>query len=332
MKSKQTTIKQLAMTVVIAVVMCISSQAGYVAASPVISVEPTYTGVSYGETFTVNITIDLCGDAVMGAEYELYFNDSLLKALSQNKGSFLSQDGASTMEIVNKIDGMPIEYGEMRMDTEIGVTAPGTLTTITFEVIGVPGASELRLADVVLANPPPGGENTKVAVRTGSVGTDQPSTPFVICGHVSHGDGSDCNNPTVNIANMDTGNEWVAETNETSNYYQITLSSCAGIIAGETLQFNATSPDGGQWNVTEHTVTPAEVGAGVFEHNITLEFRLGDVNGDGVLTPADAAIALKMAVCDKYAYVADVNDDGSVTSLDALMIMQAAAGNITFGR
>ena len=56
------------------------------------------------------------------------------------------------------------------------------------------------------------------------------------------------------------------------------------------------------------------------------------VNGDGVLTPADAAIALKMAVCGEYAHVADVNDDRSVTSLDALMIMQAAAGNITFGR
>ena len=332
MKLKQTAIKQLAMTAVIAAVVCISSQAGYVAASPVISVEPTYTGVSYGETFTVNITIDPCGDVVMGAEYKLYFNDSLLKALSQNKGSFLSQDGASTMEIVNKIDGMPIEYGETRMDTEIGVTAPGTLTTITFEVIGVPGASELRLADVVLANPPPGGENTKVAVRTGRVGTDQPSTPFVICGHASHGDGSDCNNPTVNIANMDTGNEWVAETNETSNYYQITLSSCADIIAGETLQFTATSPDGSQSNVTEHTVTPAEVDAGGFEYNIVLKFRPGDVNGDGEITSADAVIALQMAVCGERDSVADVNHDDALTSLDALMILQAAAGNITFGR
>lgn len=332
MKSKQTTIKQLLMTAVIAAVMCISSQAGYAAASPVISVEPTYTGVSYGETFSVDITIDPCGDGVMGAEYKLYFNDSLLKALSQNKGSFLSQNGASTMEIVNKIDGMPIEYGEMRMDTEIGVTAPGTLTTITFEVIGVPGASELRLADVVLANPPPGGENTKVAVRTGRVGTDQPSTPFGISGYVSYEDGSDCNDPAVNITNLNTSKGRAAETNETSNYYQITLSSCADIIAGETLQFNATSPDGSQSNVTEHTVTPAEVDAGGFEHNITLEFRLCDGDGDGEITSADAVIVLQMAVCGERNSVADVNHDGSVTSLDALMILQAAAGNITFGR
>jgi hypothetical protein len=331
MKSKQTTIKQLAMTVVIAVVMCISSQAGYVAASPVISVEPSYLSGSYGDMFTVNITIDPDGTEILGAEYKLYFDNSLLKALSQNKGSFLSQDSVSTIPIADNIDDMPIEYGEMRIDVDYGVTDPGVLTTIGFEVIRCSEDGEFHLDNVVLSDTS-ASEIQDVIIKDGHVEIAQPATPFLIRGYVSYKDGSDCNDPAVNIANMDTGNEWVAETNETSNYYQITLSSCADIIAGETLQFNATSPDGGQWNVTEHTVTPAEVGAGVFEHNITLEFRIGDVNGDGVLTPADAAIALKMAVCGEYAHVADVNDDRSVTSLDALMIMQAAAGNITFGR
>ena len=59
----------------------------------------------------------------------------------------------------------------------------------------------------------------------------------------------------------------------------------------------------------------------------------GDLNRDGHLTPADAAIALEIAVdsrpCDPTTLdAADVSDDGSVTSLDALMIMQAAAGRI----
>jgi len=331
MKSKQTAIKQLAMTAVIAAVMCISSQAGYAAASPVISVEPTYTGVSYGETFSVDITIDPCGDEVMGAEYKLYFNDSLLKVLSQNKGSFLSQDGASTVNIANTVDDMPIEYGEMRTGTEdVGITTSGTLTTITFEVIGVPGASELRLLDVVLSYPD-ATEIPDVTVRTGRIGTDQPSTPFLIRGYVSYKDDSDCNYPAVNITNLNTSKRWAAETNETSNYYQITLSSCADIIAGETLQFNATSPDGSQSNVTEHTVTPAEVDAGGFEYNIVLKFRPGDADGDGEITSADAVIVLQMAVCGERDSVADVDHDGSVTSLDALMILQAAAGNITFG-
>jgi len=55
----------------------------------------------------------------------------------------------------------------------------------------------------------------------------------------------------------------------------------------------------------------------------------GDLNGDGVVTSADAVIALQMAVRGEYDALADVNDDGSVTALDALMVMQVAADRIT---
>jgi hypothetical protein len=52
--------------------------------------------------------------------------------------------------------------------------------------------------------------------------------------------------------------------------------------------------------------------------------KKGDLNGDGNVTPADAAIALRMAVRGEYADAADVSRDGRVTSLDALMLLQAA--------
>ena len=61
----------------------------------------------------------------------------------------------------------------------------------------------------------------------------------------------------------------------------------------------------------------------------------GDLNSDGVLTPADAAIALQIATggstsCDAAMLErVDVSRDGQVTSLDALMILQAAAGTIS---
>nr|QNT35727.1 hypothetical protein BODMHOLK_00018 [uncultured Methanosarcinales archaeon] len=51
----------------------------------------------------------------------------------------------------------------------------------------------------------------------------------------------------------------------------------------------------------------------------------GDLNGDGTLTPADAAIALRLAATGAHDDAADVSGDGQVTSLDALMILQAAA-------
>ena len=53
----------------------------------------------------------------------------------------------------------------------------------------------------------------------------------------------------------------------------------------------------------------------------------GDLNGDRVVTAADAVIALQMAAGAVPALVAgDMNGAGRVTSLDALMIMQMAAG------
>jgi len=56
---------------------------------------------------------------------------------------------------------------------------------------------------------------------------------------------------------------------------------------------------------------------------------LGDLNGDGTITPADAAIALRLAAgsrpCDPTTLAAaDVSGDGRVTSLDALIILRAA--------
>ena len=51
----------------------------------------------------------------------------------------------------------------------------------------------------------------------------------------------------------------------------------------------------------------------------------GDLNHDGILTPADAAIALQLAASGGWDPAADVNHDSRITSLDALMILQAAA-------
>lgn len=54
-----------------------------------------------------------------------------------------------------------------------------------------------------------------------------------------------------------------------------------------------------------------------------------DPNGDGMITLADAAIALQMSVRGEFSEAADADDNGCVNALDALMFMQAAADNIT---
>ncbi|NIA09993.1 MAG: hypothetical protein GWP10_09765, partial [Nitrospiraceae bacterium] len=62
---------------------------------------------------------------------------------------------------------------------------------------------------------------------------------------------------------------------------------------------------------------------------VTTGELVGDLNHDGILTPADAAIALKLAASGGWDPVADVSRDSRITSLDALMILQAAAGAIS---
>ncbi|PXF58451.1 MAG: hypothetical protein C4B59_13305 [Candidatus Methanogaster sp.] len=144
-------------------------------------------------------------------------------------------------------------------------------------------------------------------------------TPFMICGGGSYNNGTDCDNFAVGITNPDNGKTWTAETS--GNYCQIMLTSGIDLNVSEVLRFDAT--DGVYSSVTNHTITAKEVGdGGLFEFNITLGSRPGDVNDDGHLTTADAAIVLTMAVHGKYSEVADVSGDRAVTSLDALMILQ----------
>ena len=142
----------------------------------------------------------------------------------------------------------------------------------------------------------------------------------MIYGWGSYNNGTDCDNLTVSITNPDNGKTGTAETS--GNYSQIMLASGIDLNASEVLRFSAT--DGVYFSVTNHTITAKEVDdGGLFEFNITLGPRPGDVNDDGHLTTADVAIVLKMAVSGECSEVADVSGDKAVTSLDALMILQA---------
>ena len=99
-----------------------------------------------------------------------------------------------------------------------------------------------------------------------------PVTPYMIYGRVFYKNGSVCDNPALNITNMNNSKQWQAETNASYNYYQIALSGGSDLNATEILQFNVKAPDASQFNTTNHTVTPDEIDSGgLFSYNITLE-------------------------------------------------------------
>ncbi len=144
-----------------------------------VSVEPPNISVSPGEIFTVDIMVDPGDAEVMGASYHLYFDNILLNCTKQEKGDFLSQDGASTMEMTNEINNTfgEMKYGEMRKLVERGVTTRDALATVTFKAIE-PGTCSLNLTEVKLYDSR-GNKIESVVLNNGTcnIGISQASTP-----------------------------------------------------------------------------------------------------------------------------------------------------------
>jgi len=141
------------------------------AAPAQISVLPASIEVSHGETFTIEIMVDPKGEEIYAVQYDLYFDNNLLNATSQTRGTFLSQDGTDTIEVINELNNSngKIEYGETRT-AESGITNSGVLASISFEVIGTSGRSDLKLGDVILSDPNMNEIETEINSGTCTVG------------------------------------------------------------------------------------------------------------------------------------------------------------------
>jgi rhodanese-related sulfurtransferase len=139
-----------------------------IAAGSSVSVSPpTITATSIGDTFTIDIIVDSAGNEIYGAQYELYFDNTILDATSQAQGTFISQDGASTNVFNNTINNNlgKIVYAESRMGTPTGVIGSGVLASITFETIKS-GTSALTLSYVMLVDS--SGKDVVTTVNSGT--------------------------------------------------------------------------------------------------------------------------------------------------------------------
>jgi len=114
-----------------------------------------------------------------------------------------------------------------------------------------------------------------------------------------------------------------------SNQWNTTITTGPNIIGGPSIggnywsDYTCTDPDGDGFGNTSYII-----GGGNFDYHPLCSPDAsvkGDLNGDGIHTPADATIALRLAATGAHDDAADVSGDGQVTSLDALMILQAAA-------
>jgi len=96
----------------------------------------------------------------------------------------------------------------------------------------------------------------------------QPS-PFMFSGWVNtSSSGEPCNNPAVNISNLNTSAKWQAETNATSNYYQLVIES-NNVSAGDILRIEVSGCN--QSKTVEYEVTQSDIDNGGIFLNISLE-------------------------------------------------------------
>ncbi len=204
------TMKMRNLALLLLIVFC---QNGMAAESSV-SVSPQTVTAPTGDTFTIDIIVDSADNAVYGAQYELYFDNTALNAISQTQGTFLSQDGENTnvpADIINNTLGK-IVYGEARMGAPAGVTGSGTLASITFEAVKS-GTSGLTLSYVMLMDPT--GEiattvNSGTCTITGLGKTPVPETTYTDIS-IEEANNLIKSNPEVIILDVSTRDEYDSE-------------------------------------------------------------------------------------------------------------------------
>ena len=143
-------IKALCLTMVVFAVLC-SIVLPALAAQ--ISVEPLSQTVSKGENFTVDIYADPEGNVTAGLDFILRFNNTLLNATLLTSGTFFDPYTPYVYGGINNSTGI-VDYGGCILQSGVGVTNPGIVTTITFEAIAdEDGVSELTFETVTLSDP-----------------------------------------------------------------------------------------------------------------------------------------------------------------------------------
>ena len=123
----------------------------YAAAAVQVSIVPPSQSVAPGENFTVDVYVDPEGSAILGVDYVLRFNNSLLNATNVTRGTFFG--GFTTWQIseINNTLGT-VDYGETILGSG-SVSESGSLSTITFQAIALRGLDELYFQTITVSDP-----------------------------------------------------------------------------------------------------------------------------------------------------------------------------------
>jgi len=291
--------------------------------------------VTFQEQFTVNITVNPRMTEIYGIEYDLSFNSSVLHAEWQNEGTFLNQDGADTILVINTIDNDEgnISFALTRSDTSIGVTNPGTLAVIKFTAKEPGQCTNLNITHVIVSDPD-GEALPHVETNNSSVCVSSNLPPFAVGKSIhkynNEGEkyvckvffnGTESNDEDGEIVNwrwsFGDGNYG---TGELKDHVYLSWNWDDLSNSYESMHITLTVTDNGdphqKVNVTEFDV---------------IVYTAGDANGDGIVNILDSSRVglewMASTTCGAYCWEgnedgdkADLNNDCVVNILDAVII------------
>ncbi|MCG2782620.1 MAG: carboxypeptidase regulatory-like domain-containing protein [Candidatus Altiarchaeales archaeon] len=116
----------------------------------IVRVRPASVSVEADESFSINITSTET-DNVLGIEFVLLFNKSVLQATSVKEGTFLKSDGKNTTGDAPAYSNTAgtVTFSRSRSAGDGGLTASGVIATINFNSIAS-GSVTLRLQNVTM--------------------------------------------------------------------------------------------------------------------------------------------------------------------------------------
>ncbi|MGB7532564.1 MAG: CARDB domain-containing protein [Halobacteriota archaeon] len=261
-----------------------------------------------GETRTFNITTDQTVNVswlLNGTEVQV--NESVTEASYTNKSTAIGTWDITA--IASNENGTDMQTWIWKVSSQVTPTPAPSL---------IPSSSP-----ITKSTPAPTSIQSLASHSTAAPS----STPIFIYGYVSYESSGLCNNPTVNITNLNKSEEWQAETRLGYNYYQIVLANGTGINVSEILQFNVT--DGIGYNTTTRTVTQGDINNGsIFNFNLTLPALAPFVEVE--LTPDDDSTTSGIQVINTDSNTnRTVTITANVTDLNGYKNITSVTANIT---
>jgi len=117
-------------------------------------VSPSMKNVTYGQDFTINVSIDPSGTAIAGAQLNLAFNKSILKINNILEGNLFKQGGASTLfnsGIIDNSQGTAKNiYGAIIGSSN--VSTQGTFIIINATAMGLSGTSGIDVSNIMVSD------------------------------------------------------------------------------------------------------------------------------------------------------------------------------------